>query len=135
MEFECVVQNLRRASRLISRRYEEALRPINLTSSQFTILQALSGRKGLPYGMMSLILGFEQTTLSRLLKTLEKRGLLVARQDPEDRRSRIVSITTAGQKHFDEAKALWQIEHDKSLARMTGKEWSAVKSALSKLSG
>ncbi len=134
MEFECVAQNLRRASRLISRRYEEALRPMNLTSSQFTILQSLSHRDGLPYGKMSSILGFEQTTLSRLLRPLEKRGLLVVRPDPEDRRSRTVSITKAGQNHFDQARILWQFEHDKSVARMTAREWSAVKSALLKLS-
>ncbi len=133
-KFECVVQNMRRASRLISRRYEEALRPVNLTSSQFTILQSLNGRKGIPLGLMAEILGFEQTTLSRLLKPLEKRGLLIVQKNPKDRRQKIASITNTGENLFAEAKIHWQREHDESLARMKQDDWLMMQSVMSRLS-
>ncbi len=133
-QFECVVQNMRRASRLISRRYEEALRPVNLTSSQFTILQSLEGREGLPLGLMSEILGFEQTTLTRLLNPLEKRDLVELHRNPNDRRQKIASITKAGTALFREAKSYWQREHDESLARMNDEEWQVVKSVMGRLS-
>jgi hypothetical protein len=38
----CLCANIRRASRAITQRYEEALRPVGLTITQFTILQAVS---------------------------------------------------------------------------------------------
>ncbi len=38
----CMCANLRRAARVLSQRYDEALRPLGLTITQFTILQALS---------------------------------------------------------------------------------------------
>ena len=133
-EFECVVQNMRRASRLISRRYEEALRPVNLTSSQYTILQSLSGREGIPHGLMAEILGFEQTTLSRLLKPLESRNLLKTVPSPKDRRQRLVAITAEGEALFAEAKSHWQREHDESLSRMNEKEWQIMKRLLGRLS-
>jgi len=133
-EFECVVQNMRRASRLISRRYEEALRPMDLTSSQYTILQALSGRPGIPFGLMAKGLGFDQTTLSRLLQPLKKRSLLELKPNPADGRQRLVCITKAGEGHFRKAKVLWQREHDESLNRMSGKEWNTLKRVLRKLS-
>jgi len=133
-EFECVVQNMRRASRLISRRYEEALRPVNLTSSQYTILQSLSGREGITHGLMAEILGFEQTTLSRLLKPLEKRQLLKVVQSPKDKRQRMACITDAGEALFAEAKTYWQKEHDKSLDMMNSKEWDTMKRVLGQLS-
>lgn len=133
-QVECVVQNMRRASRLISRRYEEALRPVNLTSSQYTILQSLSGREGIPHGLMAEILGFEQTTLSRLLNPLEKRGLLKMVPNPDDRRQRFVTITSEGEALFSEAKRYWQYAQDECLSRMDDREWQSMKQVLNKLS-
>ena len=134
IEFECVVQNLRRASRLVSRRYERALKPVNLTSSQFTIFQSLAGRAGLPHGLMAEILGFEQTTLTRLLKPLEKRGLVLIEPNPKDRREKIVKQTKQGEELFKEAKRLWRVEQNKSLGELDDAEWVAMKAALKRLS-
>src|SRR5437868_1305593 len=38
----CMCASLRRASRALTQRYDDALRPLGLTITQFTILQALS---------------------------------------------------------------------------------------------
>ena len=38
----CTCASLRRASRLLTQQYEEALRPLGLRASQFTVLQMLS---------------------------------------------------------------------------------------------
>lgn len=132
--FECVVQNLRRASRVVSRRYEDALRPVNLTSSQFTILQSLHVRNNLPQGIMADVLGFEQTTISRLIKPLERRGLISLGTDPKDKRGKLVSLTTQGEKLFAEAKELWRTEQDKSLSRIDEEDWAVVKDVLRQLS-
>ena len=125
-EFECVAQTVRRASRLISRRYEDALRPVDLTSSQYTILQSLQGREGLPFGLMAKILGFDQTTLSRLVKPLVKRRLVTIVANPKDRRRRSVRTSAAGSALFAKAKIHWQREHDESLKRMTKNEWQTM---------
>ena len=133
-EFECVAQTLRRASRLISRRYEDALRPVNLTSSQYTILQSLKGREGLPFGVMAEILGFDQTTLTRLLKPLVKRELITTVSDAEDRRRRSVCITSDGTALFARAKRLWQREHDESLNRISARDWQTMQRVTRELS-
>ena len=54
----CMCASLRRASRVLTQHYDEAMRPLGLRATQFTILQALSlvgeisqGRLGrLPHG-------------------------------------------------------------------------------------
>jgi DNA-binding MarR family transcriptional regulator len=134
IKFGCVAQTLRRAARLLSRRYEETLRFVNLTVSQYTILQALTHAEKLPFGAISSVLGLEQTTLSRLLKTLEKRELIAIRTDNNDRRSRIVSITAAGSRLFNEAAILWQKINDESLSRLSEDDWKSVEQALLTLS-
>lgn len=133
-KFACAAQTLRRASRLITRRYEDALRPFNLTASQFSILQAVTLYKVAPFKSISSTLGLEQTTLSRLLKLLEKRGLVEMDVDPKDARGRVISITHKGRHLFQDARVAWQSVNDDSLSRLSQEEWDNMQNALHILS-
>lgn len=135
IEFSCVAQTLRRASRLVSRRYEDLLRPFDLTASQYTILNALSDSQGLPQGRIAQVLGFEQTTFTRLVKTLEKRGLISIQPDPDDRRGRLLQKTPAGQALYEKAFSQWELAQQASFERLTDNDWQTLKTILSKLSG
>jgi DNA-binding MarR family transcriptional regulator len=134
LQFDCVAQNLRRAARLVTRRYEEALRPARLTTSQFTILTALNGAPQLPQGKMAAILGFEQTTLTRLLKPLARRGLVEIRPDPDDGRGRLVALSKGGSAALAQARPLWEAVQANNLARLSAGEWPALRTTLTKLS-
>lgn len=133
IEFACAAQTLRRAARLISRKYEDGLRQVNLTASQFSILQALIFTKSMPFKMISNTLGLEQTTLSRLLRTLEKRNLIRIEADQNDGRSRVIFATEEGQALFQKAKRIWRPINDEHLSRITSDDWNTVKAALKAL--
>lgn len=130
IEFECVAQNLRRAARLITRRYEDALRPVDLTASQYTILHALAGGRKVPQGLLAEVLGFEQTTMTRLIALLTKRGLISVLPDPNDKRGRRLGISEQGLQLFNAAWPLWKRVHDNTLQRMTETEWQTVRKTL-----
>jgi DNA-binding MarR family transcriptional regulator len=134
VEFDCVAQNLRRAARLVTRRYEEALRPVDLTASQFTILQALQGGRKVPQGMLANILGFEQTTLTRLAALMLKRALIKSEPDPDDKRGRLLSVSKDGATLYEQAAPLWQKAQDLTLGRMPLDAWHGVRKALKTLS-
>jgi DNA-binding MarR family transcriptional regulator len=134
VEFECVAQNLRRAARLVTRRYEEALRPVDLTASQFTILQALRGGRKIPQGMLAEILGFEQTTMTRLAALMLKRALITSEPDPDDKRGRLLSVSKGGTALYEQAVPLWQTAQDLTLGRMPQDAWQDVRKALKTLS-
>jgi DNA-binding MarR family transcriptional regulator len=134
IEFDCVAQNLRRAARLVTRRYEDALRPVDLTASQFTILQALRGGRAVPQGMLAEILGFEQTTMTRLVALMQKRALLGVRPDPNDKRGRLLTISDEGLALYQQALPLWQQAQAMTLGRMPQDEWHGVRKALNTLS-
>jgi DNA-binding MarR family transcriptional regulator len=134
IEFDCVAQNLRRAARLVTRRYEEALRPVDLTASQFTILQALRGGRKIPQGMLAEILGFEQTTMTRLAALMLKRALITSEPDPDDKRGRLLSISKEGTALYERAAPLWQKAQDITLGRMPQDAWQGVRKALKTLS-
>ncbi|MGL4488403.1 MAG: MarR family winged helix-turn-helix transcriptional regulator [Rhizobiaceae bacterium] len=134
IEFECVAQNLRRAARLVTRRYDEALRPLDLTASQFTILQALHRGKAVPQGMLAEILGFEQTTMTRLVALMGKRTLITVLPDPNDKRGRLLIISDEGMALYNHAQPLWFQAQSTTLGRMHADEWNGVRKALTTLS-
>jgi DNA-binding MarR family transcriptional regulator len=134
VEFDCVAQNLRRAARLVTRRYEEALRPVDLTASQFTILQALRGGRKIAQGMLADILGFEQTTMTRLAALMLNRALITSEPDPDDKRGRLLSISKVGAALYEQAAPLWQKAQDLTLGRMPQDAWHGVRKALKTLS-
>src|SRR5262249_4482429 len=92
----CMCLHVQRAARAVARRYDEALRPLNLTSGQFSLLMSLNRAEAPSIGQVSAVLAMDRTTLNANLKPLERRGLLSVSVDDADRRSRRLALTQAG---------------------------------------
>ena len=93
--FDCRCLAARKQAQRLTRRYDESLRPFDLTINQFSMLTTLI--LGGPTMMTTLAdrLGIERTTLSRNVALSEARGL-VAVSVGKDARERLVTITEAG---------------------------------------
>ncbi len=103
----CIGMHARRASRIITQIYDEALRPIGLVLNQFTLLVSIHLMGSTSITRLAQELFTDQTTLTRNLKLLEKRGL-VEIQPGSDRRVRMVSLTAEGQATLAKALPLWE---------------------------
>src|SRR5260370_24378475 len=66
----CLCASLRRTTRTLTHLYEEALRPLGLRSSQFTILQVLSRAGEMTQGELGRMLAMDSTTLTRTLEIM-----------------------------------------------------------------
>jgi DNA-binding MarR family transcriptional regulator len=95
-------------TRAVTRLYDEALRPIGLRTTQFSILARLDADGPARLTQLARRLILDRTTLARELGSLERRGL-VAVTPGEDRRTRIAALTEAGRARLDEAYPLWRI--------------------------
>src|SRR5690348_4298693 len=84
-EIACACANLRRAARALTRVYEEALAPVDLSSTQMTILMYVGKKGGQPLTALADALAMDRTSLYRTLKPLEKRGLVRVRATAEPR--------------------------------------------------
>ena len=104
----CVCTAVRRAGRALTRRYDEALRPSGLATTQYALLSTLARAGGpLPHHRLAAMQEMAGTTLSRNLKPLERQGLVrVAAGD--DRRTRFVAITAEGEAALARARPLWR---------------------------
>lgn len=107
----CLCLAAQRAARTLARRFDEALRPAGLTSGQFSLLMSLNQPQAPSIGAIADLLGMDRTTLTANLKPLERRGLVETIIDPDDRRSRLVSLTRSGRTVLQSALPIWRRTH------------------------
>jgi DNA-binding MarR family transcriptional regulator len=104
----CSCLAMRRAARLVARRYDEALRPVNLNNGQFALLAAVAGLGASGIQMIGEQLGMDRTTVTAALKPLQRRNLLAVAVADRDQRGRTVQLTAAGRALLEEALPLWR---------------------------
>ena len=132
-EAACVCQTMRRVARKISKRYEDALRPVALKAGQFTILAALKRERPAPLGALAAGLGMDRTTLTKDLRPLERRGLVTSVADEKDARVRRLKLTPQGRALLKKAVPLWQAAQKVSHERLAGVDWPELRQALDRL--
>ena len=102
----CLATRVRQLSRIVTRVYDDAMRPLGITGSQFTLLTQLGQQDGITAVEIGYSLDIEKSTLSRNLKrllTLE----LIEMDPPAGRRGRGLHLTPKGQAMIKDAYPVW----------------------------
>ncbi|WP_159972200.1 MarR family winged helix-turn-helix transcriptional regulator [Pseudomonas sp. 8Z] len=103
----CLCTQLRRASRGVSRIYDEALAAIGLGVAQYSLLSHVR-RLGQPsISVLAEAVGLDRSTLGRNLRLLEQQGLLRL-GGGRDQRTREVCLTALGLQRIEQALPLWE---------------------------
>ncbi len=114
---DCFALNLKRAARVVGRRYDEALKRVDLTNGQFATLCVIAGLQPVSMQVLAEHLSMDRTTLTAVLKPLGRRSLVSVRQHAVDRRARNINLTQEGTKLLRAAIPLW-----KKVQRSIGRE-------------
>lgn len=128
----CMGLHVRRASRILTQVYDAAFRPLDLVQTQFTLLVAIHLFQSVPITQLAQELFADQTTLTRNIKVLEKRGL-VAINSGEDRRIKLVSLTAEGQALLEQAMPLWEQAQARLMQHFGEQQWQTLLSLLSEV--
>lgn len=103
----CLCTQLRRASRGVTRRYDDALATVGLGAAQFSLLRHIQ-RLGQPsISILAEAMGLDRSTLGRNLRVLEDQALLQL-SEGRDLRAREVRLTEAGLQRIEQALPLWE---------------------------
>ena len=129
----CLCLHVQRAARALARRFDDELRPIGLTNGQFSLLMSLNRAGPASMGSVSALLAMDRTTLTANLKPLERRGLLRVAVDPDDRRSRQLTLTAKGRALLAEAVPVWKRTHA-AIERQLGRNADDLRADLRALS-
>ncbi len=113
----CIATRVRQLSRIITRVYDDAMRPLGITASQYTLLAQLASRDGITAVEIGHELDIEKSTLSRNLKRLLALGLIIM-DPPAGRRGRGLHLTPKGQATLRQAFPVWQEAQERALQVM-----------------
>jgi len=122
-------------SRIITRVYDDALRSLGMTSSQFTLLTAVAQRDGVTAAEIGFSLDIEKSTLSRNLKRLVGIGL-VQMDPPAGRHGRGLHLTEAGSRAIQAAYPVWRQTQDvveKALGTESSEQFDTILTSAEKL--
>ena len=129
----CLCLHAQRAARALSRHFDAVMRPVGLTSGQFSLLMALN--RPVPASMRSVssLLAMDRTTLTAALKPLQRRGLVTVAVDPADRRGRLLALTAEGRRRLADAVPLWTGAHAAIEARFDAGDANRLRDDLGRL--
>lgn len=94
------------AARLMRRDFERRAKQLGLTRAQYSVLAHLARNEGTNQAAAADVLEIEPITLVRLLDRLEAAGWVERRQDPNDRRARLLYLTDKAHPILDQMFAL-----------------------------
>jgi DNA-binding MarR family transcriptional regulator len=80
----------------VSRRFHEALAPLELEPREFALLRAVGVAEGQSQHAIGERLQIPASRMVAFIDALEGRGLIERRHNPEDRRTRALHLTDAG---------------------------------------
>jgi DNA-binding MarR family transcriptional regulator len=107
----CLCFHAQRAARSLARRFDEAFRPLGITNGQYSLLTALNQFAPASVGMLAAALGMDRTTLTAALKPLTRRRFVTVAVDPDDKRNRLLAMTSAGRAALAKARPIWRATH------------------------
>ncbi|HCV83029.1 MAG TPA: MarR family transcriptional regulator, partial [Zunongwangia profunda] len=80
----------------VSKMYNEEAGKAGSTMATGFALLSIDPEKGTPSTSLGPKMGMEATSLSRILRTMEDKGLIVRKRNPEDGRSVLINLTNFG---------------------------------------
>ena len=127
----CACRKLRSAARTVTRAYDRALEPVGLTSTQFTILVALSQAGPISITALAALLATDRTTLTRNLRPMARDGLLEIAAGKG--RARQVRLTSHGRSQLERGASCWAEAQAAFVGALGAASWEALEALLGTL--
>src|SRR5271154_7041369 len=103
----CNCLSLRQATRRVTQLYDQALAPIGLRATQYSLLRQIDSLGPISLNPLAEAMVMDRATLGHNVRPLAAQGLIKLKVG-EDRRSREISLTRAGRKLLAEGRKLWR---------------------------
>jgi DNA-binding MarR family transcriptional regulator len=101
---ETIDYNIKAAWHSIARMYNQQAAKYNGTMSIGFALLNIHSEEGTPATKIGPMMGLESRSLTRLLKSMEEKGLICRKGDKKDKRSVRIYLTKEGKKHKEKSK-------------------------------
>ena len=125
----CACFDLRKATRAVSRLYDDCLRPLGLNITQYSLLRVIETGPQISVSTLGRYMIMDRTSVTRALVPLERDGL-VRSGAGSDKRTRMVFLTKKGAKLLASARPRWD-EAQKTFLHLIGdRRWAVMRGLL-----
>lgn len=101
---ETVDYNIKAAWHAIARMYNQQAAKYDITTSMGFVLLNISSEEGIPATKIAPLMGLEARSLTRLLKSMEEKGLIYREADVSDKRLVKIFLTKEGRKKKEKSR-------------------------------
>jgi MarR family transcriptional regulator, organic hydroperoxide resistance regulator len=101
---ETVDHNIKAAWHAIARMYNQQASKYDITMSMGFVLLNINSEEGTPATKIAPLMGLEARSLTRLLKSMEEKGLIYREGDSSDKRMVRVVLTKEGKKKKEKSR-------------------------------
>ncbi len=117
----------------LRRHAEKHIGTLALGMSEFAILEGLLHKGPLPVNTIGAIVRLTSGSASVAIDRLERKGLVKRKNDPEDRRARVVHLTAQGRKLIQSAFADHSVAMEHAASGLSRRERADLIKLLKKL--
>jgi DNA-binding MarR family transcriptional regulator len=130
----CACTTIRKASRALSRIYDEALAPAGLTVAQLGVLRAINrgAKDGEPLSRLAETLVMDRTSLYRALRPMARSGWLLIKDAPKGR-TKVVQLSKAGVRATARAAEYWETAQSRVIGEFGVHRWATLQKAMTDL--
>jgi DNA-binding MarR family transcriptional regulator len=125
-----VLYLLKQVDMAVRARMDEMFRPAGLTALQYSAQTVLERHPDLTSAELARNSFVTAQTMADMVTTLESRGLVDRRRDPEDRRRLVLSLTTAGRRLLGRFRNRVSALEDEMLAGLSRTQSSQLRESL-----
>jgi DNA-binding MarR family transcriptional regulator len=104
----CFNSRLRLLNRVVSKIYNDALRPHGLTASQLNILVLIARRTQVSPADVCNRLKMDISTLSRNVDRMKAQGWIIVETDPDDARAHSLRLSAQGRRLIEKSSPAWE---------------------------
>lgn len=126
----CACFNFRKASRAVSKLFDDTLQPTGLRSTQFVTLVAIHLNQPVNLSALARDMVADRSTLTRNLNVLERSGHVRSKVGGGGR-TRLYSLTEKGRRTLADGMPLWEKAQNSFVDQMGRKNWTTMLSGLS----
>jgi DNA-binding MarR family transcriptional regulator len=125
----CACGMVRRAARAVTHLYDDWLHAAGIDASQFAILATLDQLGPMSQAVLGRRYDLEKTTVSRNLRTLQRRGW-IRWSTSADARERLASLTAKGRRQVRAATPAWRDAQRHLRTSLGAKDWNEMRMIL-----
>jgi DNA-binding MarR family transcriptional regulator len=108
----CICKNLRVTTRVTTQHFDQIFQTVGLTAPQFSLLADITAHENIAISELAEVSLLDQTTVTRNIEILRKKGYVNVRIDDNDSRKRCISISVTGEEKLNEAIPVWKNVQD-----------------------